>query len=390
MPGMDILASGVVSAPVLSPASDLPARPKVAVIGLGYWGPNWVRVMQGLADCDLVAVCDQQPAALARIAQQLPPTVATHLQVQAILDDPTCTAVVIATDIPTHADLVRQALLAGKHVLVEKPLALTAAECQSLGQLADAQDRVLLVGHTFLYNAAVRYLKNLIDQGDLGQVFYLHSQRLNLGRVQTKTNPLWSLAVHDVAIVLYLLGQNPVAVQCTGQDFLTPGVPDVVFMHLTFPSGVRAQIHASWLDPEKKRQVTVVGSQKMVVYDDVSVDRKIAVYDKGIDKGLDNGAQTLVGRDSVTGLADHPGPDFSDFGEFQLRVRSGDMWIPQIHLSEPLKVEAQHFIDCMVGRQATPLTDWRNGCVVVGVLEAAQASLDQGGVTVPMAWDGPP
>ena len=376
MLAMDMkVTSKLVDSPVSS--TRITNRPKIAVIGLGYWGPNWVRVLQSLGTCDLVAVCDQSPAAIERLASQLLPTVTMHLTANAIWNMSDIDAVVISTDIPTHVDLVQQALMAGKHVLVEKPLALTSTQCKTLGELAQAQQRVLMVGHTFLYNSAVRYLKGLLEQQTLGQVFYLHCQRLNLGRVQIRTNPLWSLAVHDVSIVLYLLEQRPIQVHCIGQDFLTPGVPDVIFCHLTFPGGVRAQIDASWLNPEKKRQVTVVGSQKMAVYDDVSVDRKIAVYDKGIDKA----GQT------PEGLVDHAAPDFSDYGEFQLRVRSGEMWIPHLQLSEPLKVEAQHFMDCIAGREVKPLTDWQNGWAVVKVLEAAQQSLDAGGVPIHIDWD---
>lgn len=344
--------------------------PTVGVVGAGYWGPNIIRNLLENSACFLTAVCDRVPERLQHLQARLPKDVQLTTDYADLLNDPDLDAIAVITDIKAHFELVRLALEAGKHVFVEKPLAASAAECEQLGKLAEQQNKVLMVGHTFLYNPAVRKLKEIVASGTLGDLYYLHAQRLNLGRIQTNINALWSLAVHDVAIALYLFDERPTHVRAWGNAFITPGVEDVTFLNLQFPSGRLANIHTSWLDPEKKRQVTLVGSKQMVVYDDVSLDRKITVYDKGFNKIL---------KDTET-------TEYKNFSEFQVLTRSGDINIPHIQFTEPLKVEIQHFIDCIEGKVSQPVTDWHAGRDVVQVLESAQQSLNQSGLPIEIHW----
>jgi predicted dehydrogenase len=330
---------------------------RVAVVGCGYWGPNLVRNFQALPEAQLVACCDLDQAALTRMGQ-LYPHARLISEAEQLFADPTVDAVAIATPARSHYALARAALLAGKHVLVEKPLAMTSGEARALTELAREQGRVLMVGHVFEYHPAVQYIKGMLDAGDLGQVFYLYSTRVNLGRVQQDINALWSIAPHDISILLYLLGQMPEKVSAQGASFLNGRVEDVVFLTLTFPRSVLAHVHVSWLDPSKARRLTIVGSRKMVVYDDVADEGKVKVYDKGVYRKGDE-----------------------IFGEFQYRVHAGDIAIPKIDMTEPLRLECAHFLDC-VREGKEPRTGGENGERVVRVLEAAQASLDQGGTTV--------
>lgn len=342
-----------------------------AVIGAGYWGPNIIRNLQENPDCDLRVVCDRDEQKLMRLRSASKVNYRLERDVAELWRDDALEAVAIATDIGTHYTLARQALEAGKHVFVEKPLATTAQECRELGELAERQNRVLMVGHTFIYNAAVSALKGIADSGELGDLYYLHAQRLNLGRIQTTLNALWSLAVHDIAIALHVFEEYPCQVRAWGNAFITPNVEDVVFVNLQFPSGRLAHLHASWLDPEKKRQVTLVGSRKMAVYDDVSLDRKLMLHDKGVEKVLRDNDQA----------------EYRNFSEFQLLTRSGDVHIPHLTFTEPLQLEMQHFMECVQGLHPAPLTDWREGYAVVRILEAAQESLTSGGQTVSLDWD---
>jgi predicted dehydrogenase len=359
--------AGVVGIVSHSPASASPIR--VAVVGAGYWGPNIIRNLQANPGCDVVAICERDDAKRALIGKRFRqiPLVSSF---DALLRDDTLDAIALVTEIASHYELAQKALRAGKHVFVEKPLATTAADCHALGQLARQHERVLMVGHTFLYNSAVRELKRIVDSGVLGDVYYLHAQRLNLGRIQTNINALWSLAVHDITIALHVFGERPTQVRAWGNAFITQGVEDVTFLNLQFPSGKLAHIHASWLDPEKKRQVTLVGSKQMVVYDDVSLDRKLTLYDKGIDKILKD-----------TELA-----EYQNFSEFQLLIRTGDVRVPHLNFTEPLTLEMQHFLDCIQGKIRTPLTDWQAGYDVVNVLQAAQTSLNQNGTAIDIHW----
>ena len=338
----------------------------VAIIGSGYWGPNLIRNVAALPTARLHTVCDIREEALVQIKKQYPATRLTANSLE-VLNDPAIDAVVIATPVATHYTLVKESLEAGKHVLVEKPLAMTSVECQELIDLAEQQNRVLMVGHVFRYNAAVQKLKSYIDSGELGEIYYIYSSRLNLGRIRRDVNALWNFAPHDISIITHLLDMTPAQVTVSGFSYIQPAVEDVVFMTLNFPNGIGAHIHLSWLDPRKVRLMTVVGSKKMVIYDDVSSDAKIRVYDKSVTK---QPMQQSLG-------------DFSSFGEFQLLLRAGDVLIPKIDFVEPLKVECQHFIECIL-EQKQPLTDGWEGLRVVQVLEAAQRSLDKHGYPEPI------
>ena len=336
--------------------STLETKVKVALVGCGYWGPNLARNLHQLPDAEMVACCDLDPGNLQRM-QALYPVRATP-DLDAILADPEIEAVALATPVGTHYQLTRRLLLAGKHVLVEKPLATSAAEARELISLARQQERVLMVGHVFEYNPAVLKIKELIDGGQIGRVYYLYSNRVNLGRVQSDINVLWSIAPHDVSIALFLLEEVPEQVSARGASYLNGQVEDVVFVTMFFPGGVMAHVQASWLDPSKVRRMTVVGSEKMIVYDDVASEGKVKIYDKGVYRRGD-----------------------STYGEFQYKVHSGDITIPKIDMSEPLRNECAHFVEC-VRTGATPRTDGENGLRVVRVLEAAQKSLELGGETV--------
>ncbi|MBL7075311.1 Gfo/Idh/MocA family oxidoreductase [candidate division KSB1 bacterium] len=341
----------------------------VAVVGCGYWGPNLIRNFYQLLGARLLTVCDLKEDRL-DYARKHFPGVGVSNDVGSILAHPDIDAVVLTTQADSHYRLASEALEAGKHVLVEKPLAQTAAECLKLIDLAASKNRVLMVGHTFLYNAAVRKLKEFMANGELGEIYYLSSSRLNLGRIRSDINAMWNFAPHDVSIILYLLDKKPVAVSAKGRSYIQPHIEDVVFMHLDFANGISANIHISWLDPNKVRKMTVVGSKKMVVYDDVSPDAKITVYDKGIDK---------INISNSLG-------DFETFGEFQLRLRAGDMHVPRIEFVEPLKMECAHFIDCIKNNKR-PLTDGEEGYWVVRILEAGQRSMDKGGVPIEIEWE---
>jgi predicted dehydrogenase len=263
--------------------------------------------------------------------QGLYPAIQTYDDADPVFQDPEIDAVVIATPVATHFDLAIQALEASKHILVEKPLARRVAQVEQIGQMATTQRLVAMVGHTFLFNEAVRYVKTVIDAGDLGTIRYIYSQRLNLGRIRSDVDALWNFAPHDISIIQYWLDNpRPLSVSTTGIDYIQPGVDDVVFMTIRYPNKILANIHVSWLDPRKIRCITVVGSQKMVVYDDVA-ENKIAIFDKGIER--------------MATLGEHMDFDHPHFHTFS--HRSGDVVLPKIHFQEPLKVEIDHFLDCI-------------------------------------------
>ena len=335
----------------------------VGQIGCGYWGPHLLRNLSELPTCTVAMVADRDPARRAFVEARYP-TVRTTEDAGDVLNADGIDAVVIATPIRTHFDLARRALEAGKHCLVEKPLAERAADARTLVELAEANGRVLMVGHTFLYNNAVRDVRRRIVAGDLGQVYYLYAQRLNLGKVQPDVNAMWNLAPHDASIFCYLLDDRPTRVSARGVCSIQEGVEDVVFMTLAFPGGVLAHAHVSWLDPNKVRRVTVVGSEKMVTYDDMD-DAKVRLYDKGV---------------SRRNIDESLGP-FESFGQYQLLYRAGDVLLPKIDVVEPLRLETSEFIDSIAGG-TRPLADGRNGLTVVAVLEAAQRSLESGGADV--------
>jgi predicted dehydrogenase len=289
----------------------------------------------------------------------------TAVDAAVALDDPEIDAVVVATPASTHYVFARAALEAGKHVFVEKPLAMSLAEADQLIDLAARTSRVLMVGDTFLYNAAVKYLKRVIQDRQIGDIYYIYTQRLNLGQVRRDVNAWWNLAPHDVSILLYLMDwELPVSVTASGSDYIQLGIQDVVFATLTWSNRMTAHVHVSWLDPAKTRKVTVVGSRKMVVYDDV-VDGKITVFDKGVDRVPRIGERM----------------DYDVANDYQLLHRTGDIVLPRIDVEEPLKVETAHFLHC-VRTGETPLTGPRHARAAVAVLEAGQQSLKRCGQVV--------
>ena len=292
----------------------------IGVAGLGYWGPNLARNFAELGT--LTWLCDLDEELRATFAKRYP-GVQIAGSFDAMLGDPAVQGVVIATPVPTHYALAKQALEAGKHVLVEKPPAMRATEIDELVAIANERDLVLMPGHLLLYHPAVRKVKELIDAGELGEVLCIYGNRQNLGIVRTNENALWSLGVHDLSVILYLLDEEPAEAVAHGRDFLTEGVEDVVFCYLRFPSGKIAHMHLSWLDPHKMRKITVVGREKMVVFDDMELERKVTVYEKG------------------------PWKRAESYGEWQ--TRSGDIYIPKIATEEPLKLECQEFLQLIAG-----------------------------------------
>ena len=325
----------------------------LAQIGCGYWGPNLLRNFSALKSCRVKTVVDASAERRAFVMGNFPRTnaVADHAEV---LADPEIDAVVIATPAGTHFELARAALHAGKHIFVEKPMATTAAEVDELARVAGKNKLIAMVGHTFIYNAAVRHVKKLIEAGDLGEIRYIYSQRLNLGRIRSDIDALWNFAPHDISIIQYWLGDPaPLMVSRRGMAYMQDGIDDVVFLSLTYPGKIMANIHVSWLDPQKVRKMIVVGSKKMVIYDDVA-DDKIAIYDKGIDR------RAVLGENMDF---DHPRPP-------EFNYRSGDILLPQIKFTEPLRVEAEHFLDC-IRNQTTPLTGLAHAREVVSILEQA-------------------
>ena len=329
----------------------------IAVVGTGDWGANLVRNFASLPGARLVAVCDSDARRLQAAASRHP-GVRARADVEDIAADPDVRGVVIAASAASHHALAKRLIEAAKDIYVEKPLTLRVDHAEELVALAAKNGRILMVGHLLLHHPAVRFLKDMVAKGELGDVQYVYSQRVNLGKVRRDENALWSFAPHDLSVILHLLGQEPLDVAARGSAYLQPGVEDAVFVHLRFPDGKMAHVHVSWLDPHKLRKFTVVGSKKMVVFDDMEASEKIRVYDKGVDKGGE-----------VVGYGD------------SLTVRSGDIWIPKLSLQEPLRIECQHFVDCIRERK-TPLTDGRDGLRVVKVLAAAQASLESGGAPV--------
>jgi predicted dehydrogenase len=320
------------------------------VLGYGYWGPNLARNIAARGDAVLAAICDAN-APRRDAARQMYPGTEIVERYEAVLEDESIDGIALATPAATHQTLGMAALRAGKHLLVEKPLAMTVADGAELVAAAEVRDRVLMVGHTFLYEAAVRHLATIVARGDIGSVASVYAQRLNLGRIRTDVNAMWNLAPHDVSILLYVLGQKPIAVSARGVAATQPDIEDTVFMNVEFDSGTLAHVHVSWLDPTKMRRMVVIGSRGMVVYDDVSRDAPIVVHDKGIDASTEPGGFTH---------------------------RDGGEMTPAIDRVEPLALECAEFVECVrSGRE--PLTSGRQSLDVVRVLEAAQRSLDRHG-----------
>src|SRR4051794_11731417 len=328
--------------------TDRPIR--VGVAGLGYWGPNLARNFGALPGCELAWLCDASEDTLARVGAQHPGARRTA-DLSDVLSDDAVDAVVLATPVPTHAALAERVLDAGKHCFVEKPLATTVADAERAVAAAERAGRLLMVGHLLEYHPGVAKLKEIVDSGELGDLHYVYSHRLNLGKLRTDENALWSLGAHDVSVLLHLLdGEEPAEVEARGEAYMHPPVEDVVFCYMRFPSGRAAHMHLSWLDPHKERRLTVVGSKRMAQFDDMDLERKVTVYDKGFDEPA------------------------RGYGEYI--TRSGDIWSPRVDNREPLRLECEHFLDA-VRTGTPPRSDGYDGLRVVRVLELAQASLDR-------------
>ncbi|MFO7299810.1 MAG: Gfo/Idh/MocA family oxidoreductase [Actinomycetes bacterium] len=333
---------------------------RIGLIGYGYWGPNLARNVSALAGdgVELAAIADRDAAQRMR-AREAFPGVEVVEDGMALIQRPDVDAVVIATPVGSHHALARAALMAGKHVMVEKPLAATVAEAEELVTLADQKGLVLMVGHVFEYSDAVEYMKEVVDSGELGEILYIRSLRVNLGLYQRDINVLWDLAPHDLSIVNFLLGNEPQAVSAVGRAHVTPGVEDIVNLNLHYESSPLVTVVVSWLDPRKIREMTVIGSRKMLVYDDVSAIEKIKIFDKGVDRPS----------------------SYSSFGEFHYSYRYGDIVTPMIRIREPLSTECQHFVDC-IRHGKSPRSDGHSGARVVRGLSAAQLSLQRDGAMV--------
>jgi predicted dehydrogenase len=321
---------------------------RVGVVGLGYWGPNLARNFAAIDGCELAWLCDGSEQIRAKLADAFP-GVRTGAEIDELLADPGLDAVVLATPVPTHAELAARVLEAGKHCFVEKPLATTVADAQRAVDAAEKAGRILMVGHLLEYHPAVTRLKELLDEDELGSLYYVYGNRVNLGKLRAEENALWSLGAHDVSVVLHLIGEEPVECSAHGESYVRGGVQDVVFCYLRFPSGQVAHLHLSWLDPHKERRITVVGSKRMATFDDMRTEGKLTVYDKGFDE------------------------DASSWGEYI--TRAGESFSPRLANAEPLRLECQHFVDC-IREGRTPRSDGHSGLRVVRVLEALQRSLE--------------
>jgi predicted dehydrogenase len=327
---------------------------KVGVIGCGYWGPNLIRNFAQMRETEVVRVADLDDSRLARM-KELYPWLWPTKDYKEIIEDPAIDVVAVATPVHSHFKFASKALLANKHVFVEKPMAASVEEGKKLIALAEKNGKKLMVGHTFLYTSAVRKMKEIIDSGELGEIYYINSQRLNLGLFQPDINVVWDLAPHDVSMVLYLLGKEPESVTAVGASHINPAIEDVAILTMRFSESQIAFIQTSWLDPDKIRRMTVVGSKKMLVFDDVQPTEKIRIYDKGVQQPK----------------------HYDTFAEFHYSYKYGDIVIPKIEGTEPLRTQLSHFVKCIMD-DTNPLTDGDNGLQVVKILEAAQKSLDAG------------
>ncbi|MCD6334010.1 MAG: Gfo/Idh/MocA family oxidoreductase [Candidatus Latescibacteria bacterium] len=341
---------------------------RIGQIGVGSWGRNLLRNFAGLRDSRVVAACDANPEVLKGIGRDYP-AIRTTTAPEEVIADPEVDAVVIATLPVTHYVLAAQALEAGKDVFVEKPMVLDVGDGERLVRLAEERERILMVGHLMEYHCALLQLKEYVDQGELGAPYYLYSQRVNLGKLRKDENALWSFAPHDVSVVLFLLGKEPIRVTAVGQSYLRKGVEDVAFAILHFEGGAMAHIHVSWLDPHKIRKLTVVGSRKMAVFDDMATGEMIRIYDKGVEQNVDSPSIGL----------NRPG-EYATYGE-SLSLRWGDVLIPRVVMTEPLRAECEHFVQC-VEKRIPPRSDGRDGLRVLRVLDACQRSMEQQGAPV--------
>lgn len=331
---------------------------KVGVVGCGYWGPNLIRNFRALPDCSLKVMCDINQDRLKHL-RTLYPEVEGSTDFNHLVNGAGLDAIVIATAVRFHYQMAKASLLAGKHTFIEKPMAASARECEELVQIAQEKGLVLMIGHTFLYSPAVRKIKELVEWGDLGEIRYICARRLNLGLYQKDINVAWDLAPHDISIILHIMEENPTTVNCRGSAHVTPGIEDVTSMWLNFSNDRSAIIHSSWLDPRKTREMTIVGSKRMIVYDDIAAIEKIKIYDARVERP----------------------PHYDTFGDFHYSYHYGDMHVPYLKQEEPLRSECQHFLDC-VKEGISPLTDGRRGLELVKILEASSQSLKLGGAPI--------
>jgi predicted dehydrogenase len=339
-----------------------PLLVKIGLIGCGYWGPNYARVLHSMPSVKVVTCSDLDSKKLEKLKHQFPAVAVTQNYLD-ILADAQVDTVVVSTQATTHFEIVKKCLEADRHVLVEKPLAMEEGEGEELVNLAAKKKKILMVGHTFLYNPAVRKLKECVEKGVLGKIYYLHSTRTHLGLIRKDVNAIWDLAPHDVSIFSYLLGQNPVRVSAVGGSYLNNGMEDVAFITLHYPGGVLANIHISWVDSNKVRQVAVIGSQARVVFDDLNNLEKVRVYEKGISM-------------------DRP---YNTFGEFQLLLRDGDIISPKVEPREPLRDVCEEFVNG-IACGGSILSDGNNGLNVVRVMAAVAESVKQNGAPIPIKY----
>ena len=330
----------------------------VGVVGCGYWGPNLVRNFTALPNCRMRAMCDMSEARLKHM-RSIYPQVEGITDFERFLDSMDVDAVVVATPVKHHYSLAKASLLAGKHTLVEKPMAASAAECEELIEIATRNGLVLMVGHTFLYSAPVQKIADIVGAGDIGEIRYINSRRLNLGLFQKDINVAWDLAPHDISIILHILGESPLTVNCQGNAHVTPGIEDITNISLSFRHKRFATIQSSWLEPRKVRDMTIVGTRRMIIYDDLQTNEKIRIYDVRVERP----------------------PHYDSFADFHYSYHYGDSYIPHIKQEEPLKAECQHFLDC-IEAGTMPLTSGHDGLELVRILEAASASLKDRGAPI--------
>ena len=336
----------------------------LGVVGCGYWGPNLIRNFRALPDCRLKVMCDLNQDRL-RHLRSLYPEVEGETDYNKLLNDPELDAIIVATSVRFHYPMAKAALLAGKHVLIEKPMASSPAECEELISIAEEKGLIVMVGHTFLYSAAVRKIKEIVENQDLGELRYISSRRLNLGLFQKDINVAWDLAPHDISIILYIMQETPLSVNCRGAAHITPGIEDDTSMSLQFSRQRSAIIHSSWHDPRKVREMTIVGSKRMIVYDDIAAQEKIKVFDARVERP----------------------PHYDTFAEFNYAYHYGDIYSPYIKQDEPLKTECQHFLDC-IQKGDIPITSGYAGLEIVRILAASSESLRQQGASIEIPSNG--
>ncbi len=339
---------------------------RVGVVGCGYWGPNLIRNLRSLPDCKLSLMCDVNQERLSHL-RTVYPEVEAETDYDKLLARNDVDAVAIATSVRFHHSMAKASLLAGKHTFIEKPMASSSAQCDELIALAKQKGLTLMVGHTFLYSPAVRKIKEIVEWGDVGEIRYISARRLNLGLFQKDINVAWDLAPHDISIILYIMGQQPLSVNCRGSAHVTPGIEDVTSMCLSFQGDRSAIIHSSWLDPRKIREMTIVGSKRMIVYDDVAPLEKLRIFDARVERP----------------------PHYDTFAEFHYAYHYGDVYAPYIKQEEPLRTECQHFLDC-IRQGTTPLSSGQQGLELVRILEASSISLKHNGSPVSLQAEALP